>query len=1166
MTTTVRGRVDEVGAELQAEGVRYGVEIGRRAPLHRMHVDCLREIAEAGLKPIIIIGSPNSADSPLYDPVKNPFTIDQLKEQMRQALPDIYDEKAVIVLYDRGNNDAWLDSLQAEVAKITGGQKAAIHFRSKAADAEAAKEKIKALKDYEQGYIDHGFSVWESFNRNHKDDDISASNIRRFDLDHLTPEQRGLISTPDYVNELARKARDSNPDKELLEKNHIPLTTLDLTLDRMWREAGFTTASVFEKADENVTLDTLTTAAKNMIAETRTATAEFSAAATPAKTFPLKIASASCNQTGGDWPRNLENIFTAIDKAVKDGADVLSLEELGLSGYERGDDFFYSDNTETHTLLQTIADYAASQNPNLVVSVGHPWYFADKSIPDQDERRKNPIFNRINNNFNVQTLISGGEIISMSAKRYLFNYERGYEKRHFEEWSDTAADHYENKFGKGREGTVMIEMPAGDGVPAKVIPFGSPVVQVGKGDKKINLTHVICEEYWVGSRFDGSKTNADYARDNPLAQKANMYDITVALNPNASPPAANKIDQHKELSKLASQYCDVLVHTDGLGTSGSTFAQFGSRLMAQDGKIISEGVRASMKDVAYTSQVVNVPAAVNKGHKPHAVIEHSFADIYSAPVQDGPAPWEKGDHRAFEEEMRDECLWLFDYMRKNKIPGFMEAVSGGKDSAYNTSKIRVMVDLGCAELGVEGFMKALDYLPYKQKVLDVFHKDGQQAAVKTIMDNMLTAVYMGTENSSAQTLEAARSLIEGGARENGTKFDGIGGKFEYRNVQRLVELYAEIYAGVNPAKLDDKRDAAIRKEITEIMNTRAEDVSPEELARRVDEVKFTFEEVSGDMLSIAKPADKLAYQNLQARLRQVLIMLFSNVENKLAIANPNLDEARNSYATWGGDLHSGMISGNAHKNKMRLTEHLKLLNERGLDGIPPIPSLAATLASDNGASSELLKDKDGKKLLDEDDLGRSFPQMDAIAQFQIYKRMIERKYHPAEVFEQCRGKEPFAQDSLENLHDRIALSYEKWGGQTQAKIHGSPIAATFGENVDHQTSLRTPNISANQLPERTEMTLYCLSEIAKRNGATFETLTGGHSLDELQRRALVDAEFNRRINTGMSTPTPLGNRTKIATLYNHIQEKGFDEFLQPTAIADRLALAAQWRAKKRQAM
>src|SRR5690606_19786573 len=109
--------------------------------------------------------------------------------------------------------------------------------------------------------------------------------------------------------------------------------------------------------------------------------------------------------------------------------------------------------------------------------------------------------------------------------------------------------------------------------------------------RALNLFHIICVAYWVGSRFDGSKDNSDYARDSVIAQKSQYYDIGVAINPNASPPVISKIDKHYELVRLLSQYAGVAVHTDGLGSSGSTFAQFGSRLMAQDGQIISEGAR-----------------------------------------------------------------------------------------------------------------------------------------------------------------------------------------------------------------------------------------------------------------------------------------------------------------------------------------------------------------------------------------------------------------------------------------------------------------------------------------------------------------------------------------------------------------------------------------------
>jgi NH3-dependent NAD+ synthetase len=881
------------------------------------------------------------------------------------------------------------------------------------------------------------------------------------------------------------------------------------------------------------------------------------------KTVTLKIAQASCNQTAGDWPRNIANICKAIDRAADDGADLLCLEELGLSGYERGDDFYYSDNAQTRVFLQVIADYAASRDPNLIISVGHPWYFADKKLAAQDERRKNPIFNRINNQFNVSSLLSGGEIVSMSCKSFLFNYERGYEKRHFEEWSDTAANAYKNRFGKGRHGAITIELPGmeypgGARLTAKKIPFGSPVVQVKNKDAAVNLFHVICEVYWVGSRFDGSSDDGDYARDNPLARKAQDFDIGVAINPNASPPAANKIDKHYALVKLGSKHCGVLVHTDGLGTNGSTFAQFGSRLMGQGGKIISEGSRVSFSDMAYTSQVVTVSCTGKRSAAPHAIIAHKFRDRHSKPVQDGPAPWEKGPRREMEEEMRNELLWLFDYLRKNEIQGVAQALSGGADSAYNAAKVRLMAELAVAELGVEGFLAAMPHLHYKADILAAFRKGGREAAMEALMNRMLTCVYMGTDNSSEDTLRAAQTLVEGGKTPDGKKFTGIGGKFYYRNVQRLVEVYAEIYSGVNPAALSDKRDAEIRREIAEVLKLRRDETTKEELACRVEAVRASFAEIAGDLLSTAREEHSLAYENIQARLRQVLIMLFSNVENKIAISNPNLDEGRNSYATWGGDLHGGMIAGNAHKGKQRELDHMQLLFEHGLEGAcGPVRAFYWPLR--NRPSAELQpKSKDGKVTqFDEDQLGRTFRQMDTISHFMLNDRPLsqqERKNSPIEVFEKCRKHADFSGDSLELLHDRIRLSYEKWA-HAQFKVHGSPVCATYGANIDHQSSLRTPNISSFHRPELAALALHCLDLVCKRDRSSFEKLCGAPPA-ALQARALIDKDFAKALTSKMWTPKAQdGRKLKLATLLDYIRENGFAALAAPTPMSEVLAAA-----------
>lgn len=1175
MKDAFHGHADDVKEGLGKRGLEYGISIGRRAPMHRIHAEALQEIADAGLKPVMFVGSTNSADSQWFDPVKNPLTLDQQKEQLKHALPHLYDEANVLTLPDYGNQEKWLQGFFKMIEGTPFSGKSVVHYRAKAADRKDNNGAIRPLSQYMEGFAKRGMPAWESYNADPADDNINATEIRSFDLRHLTKKQKALMAAPDYIIELAKEARDSNPDKKLM--RDVPLTVFDLTLDRLRKEAGISTAQVLAKAASHDIHDLQ--AATTALVKDRHDKKEQDMSK---KTVRLKIASASTNQTGGDWGRNLENILAAVDKAIEDKADILALEELGLSGYERGDDFQYSDNKKTREFLQAIADYAASRNPNLIISVGHPWYFADKELPSQPDRRKSPIFNRTNKQFDVQTLITGGEVVAMSAKSYLFDYERGYEGRHFVEWSDKEANKYKNKHGKGRDGTIKIELPGftypnGAVVPPRVIPFGSPVVQAGIGDDFINLWQIICEMYWVGSRFDGSEDNSDYGRDNPLAQKAKRFDISVAINPNASPPVKDKIDKHYELSKLASGYAGVLVHTDGLGSSGSTFAQFGSRLMAQKGKIISEGVRASFKDMAYTSQVVTLNYAKSKGHAPHAVVSHEFTREHTAPVQDGPAAWEKGPRREMEEEVRNELLWLYDYMRKNKIQGVTQALSGGMDSAYNAAKVRMMVELGVKELGFEGFMESMSHLTYKDSALKTYHREkkkhgekkGIDAGIRAVMDNMLTSVYMGTDNSSKDTLRAARTLVKGGVTKGkngkpGKKFQGIGGKFEYRNVQRLVEVYAEIYSGVNPGHISDKRDAEIRKELAAILRTRKDDVTKEELERRIDVLKSTFEEISGDVLSTANDKHTVAYENIQARLRQVLIMLFSNVENKIAIANPNLDEGRNSYSTWGGDLHGGMISLNAHKDKQREIDHMQQLYQYGLEGgMPPMEAFHWVLK--NRPSAELQpKSKSGKVTqFDEDQLGRTFRQMDMISHYMLNDRPLkqgERKNTPIEVFQKAKVHEYFKGDDIETLHDRIRLSYEKWA-HAQFKIHGSPLAATYGKSIDKQSSLRTPNISAFHTPELAEMAVYALNEMAKRDGTTMEKLTG-HSYKELVKRAAVDKELQKALSSKMYTPEAIdGRKMKIGTLYNHIKQNGFAGFEKKSRVAAAFDAAADYRKK-----
>lgn len=725
----------------------------------------------------------------------------------------------------------------------------------------------------------------------------------------------------------------------------------------------------------------------------------------------LKITQASLNQTALDWPRNMANIYAAVDEAAKQESDILALEELTLTGYEANDEFQRTDNDRILEALKSIAAYAPA---NLIISIGHPWRLQLRElITDSVEKNKNPLYDRTNLPFNVQTVISGGKILGMTAKTYLFNNERGYEKRYFSEWSIEAANALGGKFG-----TIEIEI---EGLDYKV-PFGRPVINFNDGKKSFNLTHAICEEKWIATKFDGQTDDSLYAKNNIIPAITHYVcnsEGLILLIPNASPPASGKMEKHHHLAKLASQYADVVVDTDGLGSSGSTFAQFGFKNIAQKGKVISCGKIMSFKRADTATSVVEVSNAPTNT-KFHIAANHQFKD-YKGEEFYKPQNWERLDNpnRKYEEIIRNTALWLFDNMRKTGIKGIAEALSGGADSAFNSTIVSVMVNMGVKELGAEGFCAELG-IPYKP-------------TADEIMPNFLTCVYMGTDNSSEDTRFAAEFLINGGVDpETGEKVKGIGGKFLNRNVQKLLKFYSDLYG----------------------------------------------EEVL--------PSDGVAYENIQARGREVLIMLFANKENKMAIANPNLDEARNAYATFGGDLHSGTINLNAHLNKDLQLDVMRYMRDFGVEGImPPIKSLSAVLR--NKPSAELQpKDESGKVVqTDEAAMQRNFKQMNAISDCMLYavKKTTngDRRLNASEVFETCKKDKLFDAVDENTLYNMVRLSYVRWG-ISQHKIHASPIAPTFGHNVDHQTSQRTPNLHGQSKDELAILGIDLIFSWAKEDG------------------------------------------------------------------------------------
>ncbi|MDX1975728.1 MAG: nitrilase-related carbon-nitrogen hydrolase [Rickettsiales bacterium] len=1110
MADSFRGRGEDIKQQLAAQNIRYGVSVGRRAPLHKMHVDCVDEIQEAGLTPIVVIGSTNGSDSHLYNPVDNPLTLEQQKEQLRLALPNFDVERQVITLKDLGDYDRWCDALTEQLKEHGILDQSVEHFRTKAADEPKAGGNIRPLSKYSEGLTSRGLAVWESVNRFPDDDFINGSDLRKLDLEKLDDAQRALFSSPDYIVGLAKAARDSNPDKAVLEQHHIPVTLLDLSFDRMRKEAGITTGEVIQQAAQKgeVTLASVTQAAKDIVSK-KNASKVMTATETK-KTIPVKVASANLNQTVSDFTRNVPNIIAAVDKAIEDKADVLSLQELGLTGYTGDDQFKWirTDKQQRELIeqLQHIADYANERDPNLVISVGFPFFYADKNQDVKinvgtDERPvmvDNPLYNMGNKPFNAVATISAGKIQAISAKSIQPEGAAEYEARQFTAWPDYL-------------GATEVTLYNG-----QKVPFGKVVMQLGEDkDKAVTMYHEICAEAWPGLGDDGKINKKEQEQGRYLCRLVKDHDISLILNPSASKPEPflDKPELRKTLCVTGSQIAGgaAYVYTNCAGLEAAPVAFEGGTIYANQGEVTHSSARYDMQDVSYSSQsmVMNVP---QKG-QPHVVIPHDFSHRIVNEKKGGSQEWEsqKGDERVFEELVRNTGLWLRDYLKKSGQQGFFISLSGGQDSAFGAVAIIQMIELnidqlakqlGSKEEAVIAFISQFDNLKYADEVKKVTKEKGAEEGLACLKSHMLSCAYFPSENSSDATRNAAQVLIEGGTLPDGTKVKGIGGTFHIMPIQDIVDSYLEIFSGVDKDGLSPEKKEQLRTELNQCIKGERECVS-EEFRDRIER----------RILSWKNKSDDLTLQNLQARVRLPLAWLFGNDENKIACVTSNWSEAVAGYWTFGGDGHMGSINLLGGIPKSDLRELLAHLEEKGLGGHEPVRALH--YVNQNKASAELRPlGKDGKIVqFDENDM-MPYKVLDTIA-----RKLIIGKNDPVDTYLELWKEQPTYKngqplfESKEQLIANIEQCCWRWHA-SQFKRVAAVITPFLGNNVDPHTAVRTTIMNDGFRTGRAAMKLEYLKEqlggeeqFQARFGKTTNESTAEMRRNKAFRNAVLDAKL-----------------------------------------------------------
>jgi NAD+ synthase (glutamine-hydrolysing) len=225
-----------------------------------------------------------------------------------------------------------------------------------------------------------------------------------------------------------------------------------------------------------------------------------------------------------------------MKRAAADGASVICLHELCMSGYTCGDLFLQDTLIKSaRAALSRIARESADLP--IVVAVGLPLVHESKL-------------------YNVAAVLSGGKVLGFVPKTYIPNYGEFYEARHF---SPAPPETQTARF---------------DGYD---VPFGTRLLFKCESEENFTLAAEICEDLWVPTPPSAAHAAAG---------------ATVILNLSASNETVGKAPYRKALVALQSGkcVCAYLYSCAGRGESTTDIIFSGHDIVCENGSSLAESV------------------------------------------------------------------------------------------------------------------------------------------------------------------------------------------------------------------------------------------------------------------------------------------------------------------------------------------------------------------------------------------------------------------------------------------------------------------------------------------------------------------------------------------------------------------------------------------------
>ncbi len=443
----------------------------------------------------------------------------------------------------------------------------------------------------------------------------------------------------------------------------------------------------------------------------------------------IKVAVACVNQTPFAWESNFAHLRMAIDHARAEGATLLCLPELAITGYTC-EDAFFMDGLQDVAFAQL--DALAPLTRGMVVAVGLPIYH-EKAL------------------YNCAALLADGKIVGFVGKQFLAADGIHYEPRWFKAWPAGEVD--------------VLERTAEDG-SIRRYPIGDLVFDIGD----VRVGFEICEDAWVANR-----PGTDLA----------LRGVDIICNPSASHFAFGKFAVRQRFVVEGSRAFGVAyLYANLLGNEAGRVVYDGGGLVASGGELLVRGRRFSFHDVELSTAVIDIDGnrreqARRGSHRPRhdaeqQVVEHPFVWPQRKPeaIVAPQHSWEDRQSLREEEFARAVALGLWDYLRKSRAQGYVVSLSGGADSSACALLVALAVQIAFQELGTGGVRQ---HLPWCRRLIEVLDKGGGATAA---VGALLTCAYQPTENSGKVTRIAAETVAK-----------ALGAEFHVMDIDPMFKGY-----------------------------------------------------------------------------------------------------------------------------------------------------------------------------------------------------------------------------------------------------------------------------------------------------------------------------------------------------------------------------------------